>query len=108
MDEEQVLELGNLPEIYADGIGRVTPCGPNVKLQLWTWTEIGGVLQRVAVATIIRPFDSLVLTQDDIRQRAKLAQQRLVNSGAWHLIWFALFDWDDIVPLAALVLGPLH
>lgn len=108
MDEDQVLELNAVPEIYADGIGRIVPCGPNVKLQLWTWTELSGIMQRIAVATVIRPFDTLVLTQDEVMRRVRVARERILQSGVWHVVWLTAFAYDEWVPMLPMALGPLH
>jgi hypothetical protein len=99
---EPVLELNQVPEIYADGIGKCTPAGPNVKLQLWSWSDVNGIVQRVSVATIIRPFDSLVLSQEDVLRRVKIAHQQMLQGGAWHLIWLTAFDWYELAPLLLL------
>ncbi len=55
----ELLDFGNAPEIYGDGIAEVQIIGGNARLLMFAWRKINGCFQRVLVATLIRPASSL-------------------------------------------------
>lgn len=59
IDIDQLVELGDAPEIYADGIAAVYITGEMARVVLYSWRRLGGVFRPVTVATIVRPVSSL-------------------------------------------------
>jgi hypothetical protein len=61
MESENLVDLGNYPEIYSDGIGEVHILGVNARLYLYTWQRVNGVFKKVVACTIIRPTATMCL-----------------------------------------------
>jgi hypothetical protein len=59
--ENDLIDLGNYPEIYSDGIAEVHILGVNARLYLYTWQRLNGVFRRVVTCTIIRPTATMSL-----------------------------------------------
>jgi hypothetical protein len=56
-----LLDLGNYPEIYADGLAEVQFLGANARLVLFTWHKMDGVFRKMIAVTIIRPVSGPAL-----------------------------------------------
>jgi hypothetical protein len=52
---QTLLDFGDYPEIYSDGIGQVTYIGHHAHLLLFRWKRIDGIWQPVVVGDLIRP-----------------------------------------------------
>lgn len=72
MDDTRLLDLGNYPEIQADGLGDVMFHEGKAHFVLFGWRRIDGVWRRVIVGLIIRPASSL-LPEQTIRLREMFA-----------------------------------
>jgi hypothetical protein len=52
---DDLVDLGDYPEIYADGLGEAQFLGANARLVLFTWHKMDGVFRRKIAATVVRP-----------------------------------------------------
>jgi hypothetical protein len=52
---DSLLDLGNYPEIYADGVGDMYEIAANSHFLLFRWRMMDGVLRRCLTGEIIRP-----------------------------------------------------
>jgi hypothetical protein len=55
-----LLDLGDAPELYSNGIAEVHVIGANARLLMFVWRRIDGVFRRVLAYTSIRPASSLL------------------------------------------------
>jgi hypothetical protein len=63
MENNQLLDFGNYPEIHADGLGDVLFHQDKAHFILFGWKRIDGVWRRIVVGTITRPISSVTLEQ---------------------------------------------
>jgi hypothetical protein len=56
---DDLVDLGDYPEIYADGLGEAQFLGANARLVLFTWHKMDGVFRRKIAATVVRPVSGL-------------------------------------------------
>ena len=59
MEESNLLDLGNYPEIRADGLAQVWTHAGNAHFILFGWRRIDGVWRRTIAGIAIRPATSL-------------------------------------------------
>jgi hypothetical protein len=60
MANNDVLDLGDAPELYSDGIAEVNVIGANARLLMFVWRRVDGVFRRVLAYTSIQPASSLL------------------------------------------------
>ena len=60
MQEGELIDFGNAPEIYADDIGNAEAIGSTFRTIYCAWKRMPGsqIFSRVVVATIVRPMTS--------------------------------------------------
>jgi hypothetical protein len=63
MEDTGLLDLGNYPEIFADGIGDVFTVGPMAHVILFKWHKLNGVFRRIIAGEVIRPVGAVSLDQ---------------------------------------------
>ena len=59
----ELLDLGNYPEIFADGIGDVFTVGSMAHVILFKWHKLDGVFRRIIAGEVIRPVGAVTLEQ---------------------------------------------
>jgi hypothetical protein len=59
----ELLDLGNYPEIFADGIGDVFSIGRMAHVVLFRWHKVDGVFRKIIAGEVIRPVGAVSLEQ---------------------------------------------
>jgi hypothetical protein len=54
-----LIDMGNCPEIYADGLAEIQNLGSTARLVYFSWQRIDGVFRQFKVLSLIRPKESL-------------------------------------------------
>jgi hypothetical protein len=58
-NDNDLIDFGDYPEIYADGLGEVQITGVNARLLFFRWRKMDGVFRRQIASAITRPVASL-------------------------------------------------
>ena len=56
---DSLLDLGNFPELYADGLGDVYEVDANLHMLWFRWRLIDGVMRRCLAGEVIQPIASV-------------------------------------------------
>ncbi len=56
---DSLLDLGNYPEVYANGLGDVFEVAANIHMLWFRWRLIDGVMRRCLAGEVITPVASL-------------------------------------------------
>jgi hypothetical protein len=59
VDSKRLIEYGEYPEIYADGVGDAHAIGTNLSILLFRWRRVDGIFQRCVSAELVRPMANL-------------------------------------------------
>ena len=66
----KLLDFGDYPHIYCDGIGDVHYIGANATMYPFVWRRIEGIFQPVISAVVVRPIATMTPHIDEMIERA--------------------------------------
>ncbi len=70
-----LLDLGNAPEVYCDGIAEIYVVGEVARMLMFSYKLIDGQWHKVLIMTMIRPVSTLGTAQGMVRKHAEVPSQ---------------------------------
>jgi hypothetical protein len=61
MEDCRLIQYGEYPEFYADGVAAIETIGTNLSVLFYRWRRVDGLLQRCVAGELIRPRATLPL-----------------------------------------------